>query len=41
MDALDEAKIGIASGTYEVVGLPPIRVEGPVQIETRGDGEAR
>jgi small-conductance mechanosensitive channel len=24
---LDEAKIGIASGTYEIVGLPPIRIE--------------
>ena len=24
--ALDEAKIGIASGTYEIVGLPSIRV---------------
>lgn len=26
MTALDEAKIGIASGTYDIVGLPPIRV---------------
>ena len=24
---LDKAKIGIASGTYEIVGLPPIRVD--------------
>jgi hypothetical protein len=24
--ALDEAKIGIASATFEVVGLPPVRV---------------
>jgi small-conductance mechanosensitive channel len=24
--ALDKAKIGIASGTYEIVGLPPIRI---------------
>ena len=27
IDKLDQAKIGIASGTYEIVGLPPIRVE--------------
>lgn len=27
IDNLDKAKIGIASGTYEIVGLPPIRVE--------------
>jgi small-conductance mechanosensitive channel len=33
---LDEAKIGIASSTYDVVGLPPIRVEGPIQIATDG-----
>lgn len=26
IDNLDKAKIGIASGTYEIVGLPPIRV---------------
>lgn len=26
IDALDEAKIGIASSTYDVVGMPPIRV---------------
>jgi small-conductance mechanosensitive channel len=25
--ALDERKIGIASGTYEIVGLPPIKVQ--------------
>ncbi|HEY6894654.1 MAG TPA: mechanosensitive ion channel domain-containing protein [Rhodanobacteraceae bacterium] len=30
LDKFDEAKIGIASGTYEVVGFPPIRIEGPV-----------
>jgi hypothetical protein len=23
---LDKAKIGIASGTYEIVGMPPIRI---------------
>lgn len=27
LDALDEANIGIASGTYEVVGMPPVQVE--------------
>lgn len=27
MDGLDAAKIGIASGTYDIVGLPPIRIE--------------
>lgn len=27
LDALDAAKIGIASGTYELVGMPPLRVE--------------
>jgi small-conductance mechanosensitive channel len=27
MKGLDAAKIGIASGTYEIVGLPPVRVE--------------
>lgn len=32
MDDLDAAKIGIASSTYDVVGFPPIRVEGPIQI---------
>jgi hypothetical protein len=26
--ALDEAGIGIASGTYDIVGLPPIRIQG-------------
>jgi small-conductance mechanosensitive channel len=26
IDALDQAKIGIASGTYEIVGLPPVRI---------------
>ncbi|WP_204101335.1 mechanosensitive ion channel family protein [Occallatibacter savannae] len=36
MDDLDAAKIGIASGTYEIVGFPPVRVEGPVRIEGGG-----
>lgn len=27
MDGLDAANIGIASGTYNIVGLPPIRIE--------------
>jgi small-conductance mechanosensitive channel len=26
LDALEEAKIGIASGTYEIVGMPPLSV---------------
>jgi len=25
--ALEKAGIGIASGTYEIVGLPPVRIE--------------
>ena len=28
LDGLDAAGIGIASGTYEIVGVPPLRVEG-------------
>ena len=40
---LNAAKIGIASGTYEIVGLPPIRIETPpaaaVQVP-RADGQA-
>lgn len=39
LDELDAAKIGIASGTYEVVGFPPIRLEGPVRIEGSGNGD--
>ena len=31
LQALDEAGIGIASGTYEIVGMPPLRV----QLETK------
>jgi hypothetical protein len=27
LQALDEAKIGIASGTYAIVEVPPIRIE--------------
>ncbi len=27
INAFDDAKIGIASGTYEIVGVPPIRVQ--------------
>jgi len=33
LEGLEEAKIGIASGTYEIVGFPPIRLEGPLRIE--------
>ena len=28
LSGLDAAGIGIASGTYEIVGMPPIRLEG-------------
>ena len=28
LDGLEQANIGIASGTYEIVGVPPIRIEG-------------
>ena len=27
MAALEKERIGIASGTYQIVGLPPVRVE--------------
>ena len=27
LEALDEAGIGIASATFEIVGLPPVRVQ--------------
>lgn len=30
--ALDEAGIGIASTTYEIVGLPPLRVENSIRV---------
>lgn len=30
LDQFDEATIGIASGTYDVVGFPPVRIEGPI-----------
>ncbi len=33
--AFDAAKIGIASGTYDIVGLPPIRIEGLSQPPAR------
>jgi len=43
IDNLDAAKIGIASGTYEIVGLPPVRVErlpaaDPQAASTGGNG---
>jgi small-conductance mechanosensitive channel len=31
---LEEAKIGIASGTYEIVGVPPIRIEPSLPMVT-------
>lgn len=33
---LDEAGIGLASGTYEIVGLPPIRIEDNRGTPTEG-----
>lgn len=36
IDSLDEAGIGIASGTYEIVGLPPIRLQ---MDDTTGHGQ--
>lgn len=38
IQALDEAKISIASATYEIVGLPPLRV---VALDTKAPSEAR
>jgi small-conductance mechanosensitive channel len=29
LSALDEAGIAIASATYEIVGIPPLKIEGP------------
>jgi len=35
LQALDEAKIGVASATFEIVGLPPLRVaHGDGRLET-------
>jgi hypothetical protein len=34
---LDRAGIGIASGTYEVVGVPPIKVQ---MVQSNGTGAA-
>ena len=28
LSGLETANIGIASGTYEIVGIPPVRIEG-------------
>lgn len=33
IDELDKAGIGIASGTYEIVGMPPLRIEMPVSAD--------
>lgn len=38
MDGLDAAGIGIASGTYDIVGLPPIRIEGMPSPQTSVQG---
>ena len=38
LEAFDKAGIGIASGTYEVVGMPPLKVElsGPASMRVEG-----
>jgi len=36
LDRFDEAHIGLASATYDVVGFPPIRLEGPVAERIAG-----
>lgn len=41
LSGLEAAKIGIASGTYEIVGVPPIRIEGlPQATSTRRPAES-
>ncbi|HEX4124713.1 MAG TPA: hypothetical protein VHY37_08305, partial [Tepidisphaeraceae bacterium] len=35
IDALDAAKIGIASSTYDVVGMPPLRVQIQPPLESQ------
>jgi len=36
LSGLEQAKIGIASSTYDIVGLPPIRIEnGPAATQGR------
>lgn len=37
LDGLEQANIGIASGTYEIVGVPPIRIEPPLPVISRSD----
>jgi hypothetical protein len=38
---LDAAKIGIASSTYDIVGMPPLRVEtAPVAMAPRQNSAA-
>lgn len=34
LSALEQAGIGIASGTYDIIGFPPVRFEGPVPVTT-------
>lgn len=41
MERFDQGGIGIASGTYDIVGLPPIRLEGPVAEKIASDLESR
>jgi len=41
MERFDRAGIGIASGTYEIVGFPPVRLEGRVAEKIAESLEAR
>ena len=36
IDQLDAAGIGIASATYDIVGMPPLKI-----VDGRGDGEGQ
>jgi DNA-binding PadR family transcriptional regulator len=37
--ALDEAGIGVASATFDIVGLPPLRIRN--DLSSNGEGERR
>ena len=39
--ALDRAGVGVASTTYEIVGMPPLRVEGLAAVDRGGRSVAR
>ncbi|HEX5233731.1 MAG TPA: mechanosensitive ion channel domain-containing protein [Silvibacterium sp.] len=36
LSALEQAGIGIASSTYDIVGFPPVRFEGPIPVASTG-----